>query len=120
MRAFGIMGLVAALTLAAAVVVPGDRAAADEQADIELLVRSAKTPADHERIAAYYDREAVIARAQAEKHRRMSEDYKKAGGPAAKTHLHEHCDALVKTYQSAAKDYESMAKAHREMAKAAK
>jgi hypothetical protein len=51
----------------------------------------------------------------------MGEDYKKAGGAlASKTHFHEHCESLVRSFESEAKDYTAMAAAHRQMAKAAK
>ena len=50
---------------------------------------------------------------------RASTSYKKAGGPFAKTHLHEHCDNLVRIYQGAAKDYRALADIHRQNAKTA-
>ncbi len=111
----------AALAVIAALVLPAARAGAAEEVDIEKLISTAKTPADHEAIAAYYDKEAAAAKGKAEVHRKMGEDYKKAGGAAAlKTHFHEHCESLVRIYEAAAKDYAAMAASHREMAKSAK
>lgn len=52
--------------------------------------------------------------------RRCRQTYKKAGGPAAKAHLHEDCDGLVRIYQGAVKDYRALAEIHRQMAKRAK
>jgi len=82
----------------------------------------AKSPADHEALAAYYDKQAADARAKAELHRKMGEEYKKAPGPfgMTKTHFHEHCEALARNYTASAKEYAAMASAHREMAKSAK
>ena len=107
------------MLLAASFVFPRP-APADDDADIAAKIASAKTAADHEAIAAYYDHEAAEARENAERHEKMGEGYKKAGGPFLKTHLHEHCEALVKSYQSEAKMFAQMAAGHREMAKNAK
>jgi len=113
--AAGVVALVTALSL------PAFTAGAAYAADIEEMIASAKTPADHEAIAAYFDKQAADAKAKAEEHRKMGESYKKGGGALAeKTHFHEHCEALVKIYNQAAKDYAAMAAAHRDMAKKAK
>jgi hypothetical protein len=88
--------------------------------DVPKMIGAAKTPADHQALATYYEREATAARANAEMHRKMAEEYRKAGGPAVKAQLPEHCDGLVKYYEGAAKDLEAMAAAHREMAGAKK
>jgi hypothetical protein len=116
--------LLAALTLfamAIALGMPGGWAAPAQAADIEQMIVSAKTPADHEAIAAYYDQQAKEARDKAELHRKMGQDYKKAGGALAhKTHFHEHCEALTAGYERAAKDFAALAAAHREMVKASK
>lgn len=109
------------LTLFAVLSVPTIRAAADQEVDVEKMIQTAKTRADHEALAVYYDKLAAEAKANAEKHRKMGEDYKKGGGPmASKTHFHEHCEAITRSYESAAKEYGEMAKGHRQMAKEAK
>jgi hypothetical protein len=114
------VAFLAALTLLAGFALPAMRAVAGEEVDIVKLIQNPKTAADHEAIAAYYDGEAAASQAKAELHEKMSETYKKAGGPLAKTHLHEHCDSLVRIYQGAAKDYRALAEIHRQMAKTAK
>jgi hypothetical protein len=112
---------IAALAFIVALALPAVRAGAAEEVDIDKMILNAKTPADHEAIAAYYDEQAATAKAKAATHRNMGEDYKKVGGAlASKTHFHEHCESLVRSFESAAKDYAAMAAAHREMAKAAK
>src|SRR5262250_2316003 len=112
---------VAVLALVSVLAVPPPRARAAEEMDIDKMIESAKTPADHEAIAAYYDHEAAAARAKAEEHRKMGEDYKKAGGALThKTHFDEHCQSLVRIYEGAAKENAALAAAHRQMAKQAK
>jgi ribulose kinase len=109
------------LALGIAVAVPGMRAVPAHGADIEEMISSAKTPADHEAIASYYEGQAKEARQKAEEHRKMGEAYKKGGGAlAAKTHFHEHCEALTRSYNAEAKEYEALAASHRDMAKHAK
>jgi ribulose kinase len=109
------------LVLGMAVVFPGMRAVPAHGADIAEMISSAKTPADHEAIAGYYEGQAKEARQKAEEHRKMGETYKKGGGAlAAKTHFHEHCEALARSYTAEAKEYEALAAAHRDMAKHAK
>jgi hypothetical protein len=106
--------------LMVAVAILGAQAPAADVPDVGKMVAAAKTPADHRALAEHYEREAAAARASAEMHRKMAAEYRKAGGPAVKAQLPEHCEGLVKVYESAAKDFEAMARAHREMAEAKK
>lgn len=97
-----------------------------EEADLPDAIESAKTAADHEALAAYFEGEAKAARATAERHRRMGSSYEKHPRPAGlkgnRAPLHQamppHCKRLVTSYEAAAEDYEAMAAAHREMAQA--
>ena len=108
------------LTVAVAGLPLGSWAISAHAAAIDAQIAAAKTPADHEAIAAWYDEQAKAAEAKAAEHRKMGQEYQKAGGPAGKAQLPAHCNGLVKIYTSAAKEYAAMAKAHREMAKHAK
>jgi hypothetical protein len=98
-----------------------------DSADLPKAIENAKTAADHEAIAAYFDERAKDARAAATRHREMGAVYKKrpptslksGGGHAFHVQMGEHCDDLVKSYEQAAKDYEAMAASHRAEAKAA-
>ena len=76
----------------------------------------AKTPAEHEAIAAYYKAQAAVAAAKVKEHEAMVKAY---GGHGAKT-MNRHCEALLQTYRAQQKDLETLAKDHEEMAKAAK
>jgi hypothetical protein len=94
---------------------------ATEDMEMEQMISSAKTAADHEALAAMYEKEAAEAEAKAAEHTKMAEAYKKQGGALIeKLHLDLHCIALAKSYERAGKEYAALAKAEREMAKAAK
>jgi hypothetical protein len=91
--------------------------------DLSQKVQAAKTPADHEALAADYDKLAAAARAEAAVHRKMAEAYKgmsataigKAGGLSA---MPQHCESLVKTFEEQAKMYDALAAAERALSKA--
>ena len=94
------------------------RAFAKQHMAMPDMITSAKTSADHEKLAAHYEQEAKAARAKAEEHKKMADAYRKAGGPLIeKLHFDQHCDALVKSYTATADEFEALAKAEREAAK---
>src|SRR5215468_3378974 len=113
---------VVVLALTAGLVMPAYRAVAAQDVDIDKMIATAKTAADHQAIADYYKQEAKEAQEQADKHKKMAQQYSMSsiGTQATKTHFHEHCEALVRNYDAAAKEYNDLAKMHEEMAKAAK
>jgi hypothetical protein len=92
--------------------------AADEKS-IEQMITEAKTPADHEAIATYYEKEAQAAHEKHLKHQKMEEFYQK--NPALnKSGFGTHCNLIAANYDKTAKEYEALAKMHREMATSAK
>jgi hypothetical protein len=110
----------AALVFLAALL-PVAYAAAAEDAGILEKVQTAKTAADHEAIASYYDAQAAEAKKKADEHRRMADTYKAGGtsigkgsGPVA---LPQHCQALARMFDDEAAHYRAMAETHRELAK---
>jgi len=113
---------VVVLGVTAGLVMPAYRALAAQDVDIDKMIATAKTAADHQAIADYYKQQAKEAQEQADRHKKMAQDYGMAsiGKQATKTHFHQHCEALVRSYESAAKEYNDLAKMHQEMAKAAK
>jgi hypothetical protein len=112
---------IAALSLGILLLPGASPLTAEEHMDMEKMISAAKTAADHEAIAAQYEREAAAARAEAAEHRKMAESYKKVGGAGiGKLHLDAHCEKLAKSYDEVAQQDEELAKAHREMAKSAK
>jgi hypothetical protein len=93
--------------------------AAEEGHDIDQMISTAKTPADHEAIAAYYDKEAQEASQKQAEHKKMGEMYKK-NPSLIKSNFSFHCDQIAADYGKTAKEYQDLAKLHREMAKSAK
>lgn len=88
----------------------------EEGKNVEQMIADAKTPVDHEAIAAYYDKEAKDAHAKHTEHQKMEEFYKK--NPALnKSGFSTHCDIIASNYDKTAKEYEALAKLHRDMAK---
>ena len=78
MRGITVRVMLAMLALAAALHLPTQRAGMAEAAkfDVEKAVTGAKTPADHEAIASYYDREGAIAQGRVVEHRKWAESYR--------------------------------------------
>jgi hypothetical protein len=83
----------------------------------EAQIAAAKTPADHEAIAAKYDAEAKAADEMAANHESMAKAYK-AGNAKGGQSMAGHCNLLVTKYRDAAKEYRSLATEHRAMASA--
>ncbi len=107
-----------ALLVAAALALPAARAFAQKGREIEQAIADAKTAADHESIAAFYEGEAKSAEKKADSHDRMAANYKKAGGGVIeKLHLDQHCADIAKRFREVAKDARDLAAAHRQMAK---
>ena len=108
------MLIAAGLFLLAAAIVPTIRAVAQQTAvtddNLNQMITSAKTPADHQAIAVYYDTEAAENEKKASLHSRNKNMYSKADFSA-------HCNALIRYYQQAAEQDKALAAFHREMAK---
>jgi hypothetical protein len=110
------------LRLALIVVLGGVLAACavePRSASPELLQRieSARTRADHESLAAYYDQQAAASRSSADEHRRMAKSYgMKALNPRGSgPYMTDHCEGLVTKYEGIAAEFSAMAAGHRQM-----
>src|SRR5262245_51304472 len=92
---------------------------ASDRAMREKIAR-AKTTADHQAIADYYNAEAAKATALAQEHEQMASWYRQAGEGTKKTPYApgtiEHCERLVKDYRASADDLTALAKEHEAMA----
>ncbi len=112
----GSIWLTAALVaIAALVTMPRNAArAADEDQDIEQMIATAKTAADHEAIAKYFDREAKHDHKLAEKYKHMAASYKNLPRMAE---LEQHCASLADFYKNAAQEASLIAARHEAMAK---
>jgi hypothetical protein len=102
--------VLAALLLMAPCIGTADQAMMDK-------ISAAKTPADHEALAAEYAKQAADAKAKAVEHEQMAKTY--AGAVREKLHFDQHCHALAAYYRSIAKEFDAMAEAHRKLAKQA-
>src|SRR5690349_10229614 len=69
--------------------------------NVEAMMAAAKTPADHQALAAYFTAKSKAAQADVEKHMRMSNLF----GGKGKSAWEGHCHSLMKTYEAQAKDY---------------
>src|SRR4029453_3247803 len=101
------------------------RTSAQPATTTDAMISGAKTAADHEALAAQYDKDAADAKAKAAEHRKMGEAYHShavGGGKATAgiTAMPQHCASLAKSYDDQAQMYTAMAEAEREAAKAAK
>jgi hypothetical protein len=114
----------AALLAASLCILVPQAAPALDADDLPSAIENAKTAADHEALAAYFEGEAKASRSRAERHRRMSALYgkypKPSGTKGTRASLSKamppHCDKLVASEEAAAGEYDAMAAAHREMA----
>lgn len=91
------------------------------------LIANANTPADHERIAQYYDAEGARYEADAKQHADEATYYAGHQHPTAEGHspnnysqyMLSHCPQIAAKLKEAAQEARALAAGHREMAKAA-
>jgi hypothetical protein len=89
---------------------------------VKALIKTAKTPEDHMKLARYYWYEADRLKSEAKDHEEMEADY--AQNPSAHPvpkwpTLGQHCKDLAADYAKAAGEAEQMASLHEAMAKTA-
>jgi hypothetical protein len=99
------LGLMVVISLPFVLAQPGDT--------IEQQIREANTPADHQALAAWYEKEAQAAQQLASKHFMMRDVYAAARAMERKDQAGEHCAFIAKKYQDMAKEYETLAAIHR-------
>ena len=95
------------------------------KSELKSLVANAETKADHERVAQYFDAEAMRYEAEAKDHGELAPFYQRSPDPALSKHpgsqrSFQHCDSLSKSLKQAGEDARALAGEHREMAKEAK
>lgn len=85
--------------------------------DMDTMIQSATTKADHEALATHYEQEAKALQAKAAEHQKMAQAYGKSGVYSqTKSNLRQHCVVLTSKYQEAANEYLELAKQHRQLA----
>lgn len=113
--------LAAALLLAGVALAGCAGLVTSPSATIQRQIEAARTPADHETLAAYYGKEVAAARAKAEEHRRMGKGYSAwPGGGRGGGSWSAHCNAIASSYDEIASKFDAMAADHRQMAAQAK
>ncbi|MFL6446114.1 MAG: hypothetical protein ACJ746_00175 [Bryobacteraceae bacterium] len=95
------------------------------KSELKHLIATAKEPADHERIAEYFDAEARKYEAEARDHAELAPYYKEhtSSQPTkypGSMQTFQHCDSLSKSLMKAAEDAHALAAEHRALAKQAK
>jgi hypothetical protein len=108
----------AALLVLAASAMPVIQASAQEEVvtedNLAQKIESAKTPADHEAIAVFYDKEAADAEAKSKFHHSLHKSYQSF--KMKPVDMWNHCDEIGKYYGGIAKQARQLATAHRAMA----
>ena len=90
-------------------------------AEIDEMISTASTAADHEAIAAYYEKGAAQAKEKAAAHEKMRDKYLQSpslqsAGPGYARVGAKDCDVIQRSYLNIADEDTSLAKMHREMA----
>lgn len=86
--------------------------------NLNQMIASAKAPADHEAIAAFYEQQAADAKKKAALHRNTADTYRKLN-ISKPVGMAEMCDGIAAMWDKIAADNLKLAKAHHNMAKAA-
>lgn len=92
--------------------------------EVVALIQNAKTPADHEKLAAYYDQTAAELEEKAEEHKELAAAYKRMptpGNPRIPSPARpiSHCENIAANAGKAAAEARSMAEHHRMLAREA-
>lgn len=116
---------VASILLTLAIAVPLAKPATHQEnlnrKELKALIASAKTPADHERIAAYYRAEAQRLEGKYREHEEDLAEYKNPlRYPSKYPTMGDHCRSLADYYQMAAKRATALAEMHESLARKAR
>ena len=94
------------------------------QKDLKSAIANAKTPQDHQRISAYYQKQADRMLAEAKDNDELTVVYAKSPNPSTTKHpmsglTAEHCKYFADAARKAAQESKELAKLHADMAKQA-
>jgi hypothetical protein len=107
--------LVAAATLLTSEALAQQKAVTSE--NLNQMIAKAKTPADHEAVASYYDKQAADYVAKAKLHLSVAKTYEKFR--MKPPDMANHCRELARYFQRIADQYKALATEHRAMARKA-
>jgi len=115
-QARGLSLVIGCALLAAACAPMGVTSYAEREiaAPTQKMIEEAKTKADHEALAAYYQREAQALHEKAKHYRQMADQDRWRGG-AYRMFYAPRYDALAREYQAAQEENLKQAKRHREL-----
>jgi len=95
-------------------VLAGLEGCSTQHPDIARMVMDAKTPADHEAIAAYYEKEAAANEAEASSHRQLAATYREFHN-TYKNNMAPHCEIAADYYSRIAAQDSALAQEHRKL-----
>jgi sensor histidine kinase regulating citrate/malate metabolism len=115
------LSLLSVLSLAVVMTVSGLGLTANAQdklskTQLNTLIATAKTPAEHQRIADYYQAQAKNYLAQADEHQAMIAAYKANPSTKHQASAVTHCENFVTSLNDLAAKSQEMAKMHQQMA----
>ena len=92
--------------------------------EVVALIQNAKTPADHEKLAAHYDQTAADLEEKASEHKELAAAYKRMPTPGnprifSPARPISHCENIAANAAKAAAEARTMAEHHRMLAKEA-
>jgi hypothetical protein len=96
--------------------VPVIMSAAEPEQNLEQMISTAKSKADHEALAAHYETAAKQSMDLAERHKQMEKNYRvlETGSKGPKFSV--HCKNLAAKYREAAEENRQLADLHHQMA----
>ena len=88
-----------------------------EPDQLNRLITGARSKADHENLAQYFEREAQALQEKADRHQKLAEKYEKGGSyEKVKGFMLRHCNAIIRSYRQGAEGNLALAKMHRQLA----
>jgi hypothetical protein len=90
---------------------------ADDHGLEQILAETATTPAQHQALAKYYRAKAADAKAEAESHRTVANNYSAGASVPMARQRSEHCGKLASLADAEASEYEKLAATHETQAK---
>ena len=82
---------------------------------MEQAVEQARTPEDHEAIAAMYERKAARMLKMAEHHERLADVYARTDNPKMAGDSARHCRNIARRLRGVAEDMQALARMHRQL-----
>jgi hypothetical protein len=89
------------------------------ESNADQMIKNARTPADHEALAAFFRQDAAEDTKKADLHQRWADTYRKLN-ISKPGYMAQMCDSMAVFFRKAADGSEKLAAMHEEMAKQAK